>query len=130
MMKIKKSTLYFAGLILLVGIMAFFLFNEKGNSTNNLINGQQVNGEAQNIVIGMKNLNYYPNTIKVKANQPVEISLDKSVTGCFRSFTIRDFGINKYLATPQDKITFTPTKPGTYKFACGMGMGTGTLIVE
>ena len=34
------------------------------------------------------------------------------------------------LQTPTDYVEFTPTKKGTFGFACSMGMGTGTLIVE
>ena len=92
--------------------------------------GVDVGGEVQNVVLGYKNFNYYPNTIKVQVNKPVRISLDESVGGCYRSFTIRDFGIAKYLTTPNDYVEFTPSKPGSYRFACSMGMGTGTLIIE
>ena len=58
------------------------------------------------------------------------IYIDKSVVGCYRGFTIRELGISKYLPTPDDYVEFTPTEPGTYGFACLMGMGTGTLVVE
>ena len=81
-------------------------------------------------MISEKDLNYYPSEIKVKANQPVSISLDESVTGCLRSFTIKEIGISKYVKTPAETIEFTPTKKGTFKFACSMGMGYGTIIVE
>ena len=96
----------------------------------NIISGDNANGQMQKIVLGIKNYNYYPNTIKVKAGEPVRIYLDNSVVGCYRSFTIREFGIAKYLKTPNDYIEFTPNKKGTFRFACSMGMGTGTLIVE
>jgi plastocyanin domain-containing protein len=128
--KIKKSTLYISGIILLI-LIGGFLFLKSGDSSTseNTLNGNS-NGEVQKVVIGMNNYNYYPNTIKVKAGIPVSISLDESVYGCFRDFTIREFGVRKYLKTPQDTVEFTPTKKGTYTFACSMGMGTGTLIVE
>ena len=84
----------------------------------------------QKVVISEKNLNYYPNEIKVKAGQPVSISLDSSVTGCLRSFNIRDLGVSKNAKTPSDTIDFTPIKKGTFKFACSMGMGYGSIIVE
>ena len=87
-------------------------------------------GKTQEVVLSMKNYNYYPNTIKVKSDIPVRIYLDESVVGCYRGFTIRDFGINKYLKTPEDYIEFTPNKKGTFVFACSMGMGTGKIIVE
>lgn len=87
-------------------------------------------GEVQEITLSMKNYNYYPNTITVKAGQPVSITLDNSVGGCYRSFVIRDLGVSKYTKSPSDTIDFTPTKKGTFRFACSMGMGTGTIIVE
>jgi plastocyanin domain-containing protein len=95
-----------------------------GNSVGNVV------GNVQKIIVGMKDYNYYPNTIKVKANQPVSISLDETVGGCFRAFTIRELGLEKYLQNPSDTLEFTPTQKGSYRFACSMGMGHGTLIVE
>lgn len=87
-------------------------------------------GEVQQITLSYKDYNYFPNTITVKVNQPVSITLDSSIRGCYRSFTIRDLGVSKYSKTPSETIDFTPTKTGTFRFACSMGMGTGTIIVE
>ena len=128
--KIKKSNLYLIGIIILIAFAVYFISDTSGNADAEDYIVNNVNGEIQEIIIGMKNYNYYPNTIKVNVNKPVSITLDKSVYGCFRDFTIRDFGIRKYLKTPNDKLVFTPTKKGTFRFACSMGMGTGTLIVE
>ena len=132
-MEIKKSTLYI-GVILLILIAGGFFFFKGGSS---IVNGnvvsegsQALQGEVQKVVISEKNLNYYPNEIKVKAGQPVSISLDSSVTGCLRSFNIRDLGVSKNAKTPSDTIDFTPIKKGTFKFACSMGMGYGKIIVE
>ena len=129
-LEIKKSNLYLIGIIVLIIFGIYFISDTKGDSVTGNAVVNNVNAEVQKVIIGMKDFNYYPNTIKVKANKPVSISLDKSVYGCFRSFTIRDFGITKYLKTPSDTVVFTPTKKGTFRFACSMGMGTGTLIVE
>ena len=129
-MEIKKSTIYIFGIILVIVVLGFFMLKSSEGKTAGNITDSAGSGEAQKIILSMKNYNYYPNTVKVKANQPVQIYLDSSVAGCYRSFTIRDFGISKYLKTPEDYVEFTPTKKGTYRFACSMGMGTGTLIVE
>lgn len=126
-----KPIYYIAFIILIVGVVGFFIFgNSTGATGNSVDNGQKDSGSVQKVVLSMQNRNYYPNTITVKANQPVRIYLDQSVVGCYRSFTIRQLGIAKYLKTPDDYIEFTPSKPGTYGFACSMGMGTGTLIVK
>lgn len=129
-MKIKKTTFYFALTLMLIAVAGFFLLANQSKNTQDSGAIGNNNGNPQEVVLSMKNYNYYPNTITVKANQPVSISLDESVRGCYRGLVIRDFGISKYLKTPQDTIVFTPTKKGTFRFSCSMGMGTGTLIVK
>ena len=128
-MKIKKTTLYFALVVILIIGAGYFLLNEDNVETSNVpLNNDD--GDFQKVVIGVENLNYYPNTITVQSGIPVRIYLDESVSGCLRSFTIRDFGVAKYLKAPNDYVEFTPNKKGSFRFACSMGMGTGTLIVE
>ncbi len=124
------SNKFLTVLVVLVIVGAGFFLIKGSGPSGNAVSGNSGSGKIQEVTLGMKGYNYYPNTVAVKANQPVRIYLDKSVGGCYRSFTIRDFGIAKYLATPKDYVEFTPTKKGSYRFACSMGMGTGTLIVE
>jgi len=128
----KNTTLFLIAAIIIA--MASGVMLVKSNKNNQNLSESSSNlvssGEVQKIILSMKNGNYYPNTIRVKANQPVSISLDKNVGGCYRSFTIRQLGLAKYLPTPSDTINFTPKEKGIYNFACSMGMGTGTLIVE
>jgi len=129
----KSTTIAVIFVLAIIAVGAFF-FAKTGVLSGSVINADNgnsnTNGETQKVVISYKNYNYYPQEIRVKAGIPVSISLDNSVVGCFRYFTIRDLGLSKNLATPSDTLTFTPTKKGTYRFACGMGMGYGTLIVE
>jgi len=128
-MKIKKTTLYSVLTIVLIIGAGYFLLGKESLNQNEIPNDFG-GGDFQKVVLGVKNLNYYPNTITVQYGKPVRIYLDSSVSGCLRSFTIRDFGVAKYLKTPSDYVEFTPNKKGTFRFACSMGMGTGTLIVE
>ena len=126
----KKSTKW-AGLILLILVLGgIFLLKSSDNQGLQFSTTNVVNGETQKVVLSMKDLNYYPNEIRVKAGQPVSISLDESITGCLRSFTIKELGVSKYVRTSQETIDFTPTKKGTFRFACVMGMGYGKIIVE
>ena len=122
-----KKKLMIIGIIVLIALGIFFVSQSKS-----AVPSQEVprTGDAQKVTLSMKDLNYYPQTITVKAGTPVELTLDKSVTGCLRAFTIPDLGITKYAKSPNDVIRFMPTTPGTYRFACTMGMGYGTLIVE
>lgn len=129
-MQIKKSTLWMIAIVILIAVGSYFVFAGRGNGINEVATNNVGNSDTQKVSIGMKNSNYYPQIITVKQGIPVEITLDSSITGCFRSFVIRDFGVNKYSKNPGEKIVFTPDRKGTFRFACSMGMGTGTLIVE
>ena len=132
MKKIHKNVLQ-AGIIVLIifGIGGYVLSAEETAICTSASNCVQKNiQEGKTIVIGMKNYNYYPNSIRIPANAPITIKLDATVRGCYRSFTIPALKIQKYLQTPKDTLTVTFPQPGTYKFACSMGMGTGTFIVE
>lgn len=124
----SKTYLFMIVLIVLVGGAFIFVNGNSGNS--NVGNAVANGGDVQEVTLGLKNYNYYPQVVKVKVNQPVRIYLDESVVGCYRSFTVREFGVSKNLRTPQDYVEFTPNKKGTFGFSCSMGMGTGTLIVE
>ena len=126
-----KNTTIIAIVILIVIAGGFLAFGGSSNTNSPSASSQtQQTGEVQKITLGVKNYNYYPNTITVKVNQPVEITLDSSVKGCLRSFTIKSLGVSKYSSSPSEKIIFTPTQTGTFSFACSMGMGYGTIIVE
>jgi len=123
----KNSTMLISIGIMILLVGGFIFFNsEADKTTSNTIKTE----EAQKITLGIKNYNYYPNTITLKVDQPVELTLDESVSGCFRSFTVKALGIQKYSKSPEEKIEFTPTQKGTFAFACSMGMGYGKLIVE
>lgn len=122
----KNTTILAVIFIIIIGGIAFFAL--EGNSKNQNSNAQ--NSSPQEITLSMKDYNYFPRQIEVEANRPVSITLDNSIKGCFRSFTINDLGVRKYSASPEEKITFTPTKKGTFRFACSMGMGYGTIIVK
>ncbi len=141
----KKSKRFlfviFISIILIAGF-AFLNYNNSatGNavtpiensspSGNNQPSAENQNTEIQKITLSFKNYNYYPNTITVKQGIPVEITLDNSIRGCYRSFNIKSLGVSKYSSNPSDTITFTPGITGNFEFACGMRMGTGTIVVE
>jgi plastocyanin domain-containing protein len=126
-----KNIFYLASIFVLIAVVGLLLLKGgAGKETVTNVQGNTVQGEVQKVTLGTKDYNYYPNTIKVQEGKPVSITLDKSVTGCLRSFTIKDLGVSEYAKTPSETIDFTPTKKGTFRFSCSMGMGYGTIIVE
>ncbi len=123
----NTTTLLLIGLLLIVG--GVLVFKNTGSVPGAAITDIPTTGDAQRVTLSEKNSNYFPQTITVKAGSPVELTLDSSITGCLRSFTVRGLGVSGYARTPTEKITFIPSKKGTFPFSCSMGMGSGTLQV-
>lgn len=97
---------------------------------SNLSEVESTNG-VQEVTITVLNNGYQPNRIKVKSGQPVKLTLQsKDTYSCALAFVFKEFGINTFLeANDTESFTFTPTKPGKYKFTCSMGMYTGVMEV-
>ncbi len=130
--KMKSTTLLVFVTFIVIGIGIFlYQVGLKSPASNVIFNEDKpTNEEVQPVTLSLKNGNYYPQEVHVKAGQPVEITLDKSVIGCYRSLVIKGLGVSVYSKSPSEKIALTPDKPGMYRFSCSMGMGYGKLIAK
>jgi plastocyanin domain-containing protein len=74
---------------------------------------------------------YDPAHVRVKLGTPVRLIFDRQETsGCSEEVVLPDFGIRRYLpAHEQTSVEFTPERPGTYGFTCGMSMLRGSVTV-
>jgi len=120
------------GIFLLVAIRNYFSDTPVTGSGSIV---QDVNAgddkDAQVVNLGIKDYNYYPNTINLKYNVPAKIVVDTNkVKGCLQSIVIPDFGIRKFVKANDNIISFTPNKKGTFSFSCSMGMGFGKIVVS
>ena len=73
----------------------------------------------------------YPN-ITVQAGTPIKWVIDApkgTVNGCNNRIFIRDYGIEYSFKTGENVIEFTPTKTGSVRYSCWMGMIRGTITV-
>ncbi len=75
---------------------------------------------------------FSPAHVRVKAGAPVRLVFDRRETsGCSEEVVIPDFGIRRFLpAHDQTPVEFTPERPGSYEFTCGMGMLRGRITVD
>jgi plastocyanin domain-containing protein len=75
---------------------------------------------------------YSPSRILVRSGQPVRLKfLRRDPSSCLEEVRLPDFRIAQNL--PLNEVTtveFTPTKPGSYEFACGMNMFRGVIEVQ
>ncbi len=88
-------------------------------------------GGPQHVRVEVKG-GYSPSVIHVAAGRPVRLEFYRPETsGCTEEVVLPDFGIRRFLpAHRTTAVEFTPEKPGTHEFTCGMGMVRGRVIVE
>jgi plastocyanin domain-containing protein len=119
-------------LILIAGVAAivwvnwyFFMAPKAAVAAKASTNGSQ---EMRITVEG----GYSPSVVRVKHGAPVRLVFDrKEKSPCSDEVVISEFGIRRFLKPfEQTAVEFTPTKPGSYDFACGMSMLLGRIEVE
>lgn len=75
---------------------------------------------------------YTPDVVVVEHGKPVRLSFRREESaGCSEMVVLSDFG--KSATLPEGEIVpveLLPEQPGTYEFACQMGMYRGKLVVE
>lgn len=112
-------------MVALTVFIAWFFFGPRKAHRAEREGGAQV---ARIVVKG----GYTPDLIDVEAGTPVRLLFDRQETGeCTSHVVFPDFRIDTLLpAHETTPVEFTPTEAGSYRFACGMNMVTGTLVVH
>ncbi|HWS93182.1 MAG TPA: heavy metal translocating P-type ATPase, partial [Mycobacterium sp.] len=74
---------------------------------------------------------YSPNVVQVRQGIPVEIEFDRQESGdCSSRVVFPDLHLSAALPAHQHTtVRFTPQQAGSFGFACGMNMISGTLVV-
>jgi plastocyanin domain-containing protein len=88
-------------------------------------------GAPQSVHIVVAN-GYDPAVVRVEAGRPVRLEFERrESSGCTEEVVVPDFGIRTFLPPHQTTVVqFTPPRPGTYEFTCGMGMVRGRVVAE
>nr|WP_275994412.1 cupredoxin domain-containing protein [Argonema antarcticum] len=75
---------------------------------------------------------YQPQQVIVEAGYPVRLHFQrKNLSKCYDQLLIPEFAVAVDLTLDQTTIVeFTPEKPGTYEFMCGMRMNRGVIEVR
>jgi plastocyanin domain-containing protein len=96
-----------------------------------LAKGKEAKGE-QVVTIEVTKEGFVPAEVKIKAGHPAKLVVTRKVDRtCATEIVIKDFNINKPLPLNQPvEILLPPSKPGKIRFACGMDMIAGTIVVE
>ena len=88
-------------------------------------------GGTQEVTVRVEG-GYSPSTVRVRAGRPVRLTFDRQETsGCSAVVQIPELGIRTQLpAFEATTVEFTPERPGTYEFACGMNMLSGRIVAD
>jgi plastocyanin domain-containing protein len=75
---------------------------------------------------------YSPSRVRLRAGAPARLVFDRREdSSCSEEVVIPDLGVRRFLPAHQrTTVDLPPQRPGTYEFACGMGMLRGSLVVE
>ncbi|HZQ87632.1 MAG TPA: heavy metal translocating P-type ATPase [Acidimicrobiales bacterium] len=111
--------------VLAIAVLARFFFRSRQGSAAVEHGGVQ---EARIVVRG----GYTPARIEARTGVPLRIVFDRQEDGdCSSKVVFPDLALSRYLSPfAETAVEFTPTRPGTYEFACGMNMLHGALVVQ
>jgi hypothetical protein len=128
---IKRSWFLFLPICLTLASLAILQSNLASPLHAKTQNSSVQKKGFQEMVIQVRSDGYFPSAITLKEGIPAKLNFKKtSNTGCLSYLLIQDLGINQKLKDGNNIISFTPKKPGTITFTCGMGMYHGSLIVN
>jgi plastocyanin len=88
-----------------------------------------VAGGVQKISVDLSKGYYDPSTIQLKAGVPAEITFGQA-SGCTGIVQSQQLGFSEDLSGGPKTVKLAALQPGTYQFACGMGMVTGSIVVQ
>jgi len=88
--------------------------------------------QTQVIPIEVTSAGFVPAQVKTKSMESIRLVVTRTTDRtCVKDIVLKDFGIRKPLPLNQPvEITFTPTKPGQYRYACAMNMVAGVIIAK
>jgi hypothetical protein len=88
-------------------------------------------GGVQTMAIGVKDGYYNPNQFKAQSGMPIKVVFTGSAAGCLGNPTFKSLGKKAdFTKTGSATIDLGTLAPGTYEFACGMGMTGGKIVVQ
>lgn len=87
---------------------------------------------ARNLEMKVTDKGFEPNRIEVKKGEPLHLVVTRKTDAtCAKELVIKDKDLRKKLPLNEPvAFDFTPNKAGEMTYVCGMGMLSGTLVVQ
>lgn len=87
---------------------------------------------VQSVTVILNENGYQPASFKLRKGVPVRVTfLRKVEVTCGTEIVLEEYNIKRELPLNQPVVVeFTPSRTGEFKFACGMGMLRGTVLIH
>jgi hypothetical protein len=89
----------------------------------------KLSGGVQTISVDLSTGTYKPDTIRLKAGVPAEITFGQS-SGCTAVVQSKQLGFHEDLTSGPKTVKLDGLPAGTYSFSCGMEMVFGKIVVQ
>lgn len=113
--------------LLLIGFIVWWFFGNRQSSEvkSTVVDDKQ---EVEVVVDG----GYTPNTVVLSQGVPASIVFNrKDPSGCFNEVMFPDFGIHETLPVNQPHaVEIDTSKAGEFRYACGMNMFHGKVVIK
>jgi plastocyanin domain-containing protein len=115
-----------AAAIGLIGIIIWWFFGSHGGDS--VAATVEANEQSVEIIVDG---GYMPNVVTLQKGIPAKlIFLRKDPSGCLEEVVIPDFGVSSKLPINKPHVIhITPKEAGEFKYACGMNMFFGKVVV-
>ena len=130
-MKNKNQNIVIILIAIILIALAFIIISQPAKSTkqSNESNVTLENGVQVAHMTESAN-GYLPNSFTLKKGIPTSLVVEaKDPYSCASVLIIPKYKIREFLKAGENTISFTPQETGPIKFACSMGMYTGTINV-
>ncbi len=89
-------------------------------------------GVRERVTVEVTQEGFVPKEIPAKAGKPITLVVTRRTDlTCAKQIVFADLGVEKDLPMNEAvEVTVTPTKSGEIRFACGMDMIAGKLVVQ
>lgn len=121
------KVLSLAGAAVLVGLIIWWFFGKR--KSESVIATRQGDKQVVEIVVDG---GYKPGVVELARGIKTDIVfIRKDSSACFEEVVLPDFGVRAHLPVNKSyTITIEPKDAGEYKYACGMNMFFGKVIVK
>jgi|GEM_PF-4040511 len=125
------STIFKISLIIVAGFLLWNYVAKPQTESNTESMQAQISNGVQKVTLTAVDSGYKEKSLTLKKDIPAELTIIGQTNGCASAIVAKDLwqGVKQVTKGQSQTVSFTPTKTGTFKGACAMGMYTFNIKV-